>query len=131
MLTHVWLFSTPWTLARQAPLSMGSPGKNTGVGCHVLLQGIFLIQGSNPLLLKALAGGFFTTSAPWETWHPEMEAKQSGFQPWLCPDELCDLGKTLLSGSQFSHLWIGNNAKFKDRLQNSDKSDSENRGFIK
>ena len=26
-----------------------SPGKNTGVGCHVLLQGIFL--GSNPHLL--------------------------------------------------------------------------------
>ena len=25
-----------------------SPGKNTGVGCHVLLQGIFLTQGSNP-----------------------------------------------------------------------------------
>ena len=28
-----------------------SPGKNTGVGCHVLLQGIFLTQGSNPSLL--------------------------------------------------------------------------------
>ena len=28
-----------------------SPGKNTGVGSHVLLQGIFLIQGSNPGLL--------------------------------------------------------------------------------
>ena len=25
-----------------------SPGKNVGVGCHALLQGIFLIQGSNP-----------------------------------------------------------------------------------
>ena len=25
-----------------------SPGKNTGVGCHSLLQGIFLTQGSNP-----------------------------------------------------------------------------------
>ena len=25
-----------------------SPGKNTGVGCHFLLQGIFLIQGLNP-----------------------------------------------------------------------------------
>ena len=25
-----------------------SPGKNTGVGCHVLLQGILLTQGSNP-----------------------------------------------------------------------------------
>ena len=24
-----------------------SPGKNTGVGCHALLWGIFLIQGSN------------------------------------------------------------------------------------
>ena len=28
-----------------------SPGKNTGVGCHFLLQGIFLTQGSNPHLL--------------------------------------------------------------------------------
>ena len=26
----------------------GSPGKNTGVGCHFLLQGIFLTQGLNP-----------------------------------------------------------------------------------
>ena len=28
-----------------------SPGKNTGVGCHFLLQGIFLTQGSNLYLL--------------------------------------------------------------------------------
>ena len=28
-----------------------SPGKNTGVGCHSLLQGIFTTQGSNPCLL--------------------------------------------------------------------------------
>ena len=28
-----------------------SPGKNTGVGCHFLLQGILLTQGSNPGLL--------------------------------------------------------------------------------
>ena len=28
-----------------------SPGKNTGVGCHALLQGILLTQGSNPDLL--------------------------------------------------------------------------------
>ena len=31
-----------------------SPGKNTGVGCHALLQGIFLNQGSNPHLLHLL-----------------------------------------------------------------------------
>ena len=37
------------------------------MGCHALLQGIFLTQGSNPCLLSpALAGGFFTTSATWE-----------------------------------------------------------------
>ena len=29
-------------------------GKNTGVGCHFLLQGIFLTQGSSPSLLKLL-----------------------------------------------------------------------------
>ena len=29
-----------------------SPGKNTGVGCHALLQGIFPTQGSNPGLLQ-------------------------------------------------------------------------------
>ena len=28
-----------------------SLGKNTGVGCHALLQGIFPTQGSNPGLL--------------------------------------------------------------------------------
>ena len=29
------------------PGSWDSPGKNTGVGCHFLLQGIFMIQGWN------------------------------------------------------------------------------------
>ena len=31
-----------------------SPGQNTGVGCHFLLQGIFSTQGSNPQLLHLL-----------------------------------------------------------------------------
>ena len=31
-----------------------SPGKNTGVGCHVLLQGMFLTQRSNPRFLCPL-----------------------------------------------------------------------------
>ena len=45
-----------------------SPGKNTGVGCHVLFQGIFPTQGSNPCLLRSptLAGGFITISTPWK-----------------------------------------------------------------
>ena len=35
------------------------PGKNTGMGCHFLLQRIFPTQGLNPCLL--LGRGFFTT----------------------------------------------------------------------
>ena len=51
-LSPVWLCSLA-SVARHAPLSMGfpRPGKNTEVGCHFLLQGIFLNQGSNPCLL--------------------------------------------------------------------------------
>ena len=40
-----------------------SPGKNTRVDCHFLLQGIFPTQGSNPCLLGLLhlVGRFFNT----------------------------------------------------------------------
>ena len=38
-----------------------SPGKNTAVGSHSLLQGIFLSQGSNQV--SCVAGRFFTISA--------------------------------------------------------------------
>ena len=57
---------TPWTAAYPWILCpWDSPGKNTGVGCHFLLQGIFLTQESNLCLLSpALAGRFFTTALP-------------------------------------------------------------------
>ena len=38
-----------------------SPGKNTGEGCHFLLQEIFPTQGLNPF--SHIAGGFFTAGA--------------------------------------------------------------------
>ena len=42
-----------------------SLGKNSGVDCHFLLQGIFLTQGSNSSLVSpALAGRFFITEPP-------------------------------------------------------------------
>ena len=53
----VRLFETSWTVVCQAPL-WDSPGKNTRVGCHSLLQGIFLSQGSN--CVSCTAGRFFT-----------------------------------------------------------------------
>ena len=36
--SRVQLCVTPGTAAHQAPPSLDSPGKNTGVGCHFLLQ---------------------------------------------------------------------------------------------
>ena len=44
-------FATPWTVACQAPLSMGFSRQEYGVGCHFLLQGIFLTQEPNLGLL--------------------------------------------------------------------------------
>ena len=46
LLSGVQLLVTPWFLCL-----WDSPGKNTGMGCHSLLQGIFLTQGWNPGLL--------------------------------------------------------------------------------
>ena len=41
-----------WTVAHQTPLSIrNSPGENTRMGSHFLLQGILLTQGLNPCLL--------------------------------------------------------------------------------
>ena len=71
MCSCVQLFANSWTVSTTGSSGLGDfPGKNTGVACHALLQGIFLTQGSNPRLLHLLhllhwqAG--FTTSTTWE-----------------------------------------------------------------
>ena len=46
--SSVLAWKIPWTVTHQAPLSMGSLHKNTGVGCYALLQEIFPTRGSNP-----------------------------------------------------------------------------------
>ena len=50
----VQLFATPWTVAPWVLCPWDSPGKNTGVDHHSLLQGIFPTQESNPRLLCPL-----------------------------------------------------------------------------
>ena len=54
-------FVNLWTVAHQTPLSMGILLKNTGVGCHALLQEILPTQGTN-LPFSTLAGQFLTAS---------------------------------------------------------------------
>ena len=68
LLSHVQLFAIPWTVAHEAPLSIGlsqqeywsglpfpPPGDQPNAG----------IKPTSPMALT-LGGGFFTTSATWE-----------------------------------------------------------------
>ena len=52
---------TYWVWLARLLCSEHSPGKNIGVGCHALLQWIFLTQGSNPVSCRScIASGLFT-----------------------------------------------------------------------
>ena len=66
-----------------------SPGKNTGVGCHALLQGNLPDPGIE-LESLALAGGFFTTSTTWEASSRRLE--------------LCSLQRAKQSTSDLKHV---------------------------
>ena len=81
--SRVRLFAILWTIAHQAPLSRGYPGKNTGPP-----SGDRPDPGIEPMSLTcpALAGSFFTTSAIWgglyftwwTTWFWEGIHRQTG-----------------------------------------------------
>ena len=66
--SHVSLFATLWTVARQAPLSMGFSRQAYWSGWPLPLPGDLSNPGIEPesLMSPALAGGFFITSATWE-----------------------------------------------------------------
>ena len=42
------VLATPWTVAKSLLCPWDFPGKNTGLSCHLLLQGIFPTQELNP-----------------------------------------------------------------------------------
>ena len=50
----LWTLCKPMDCSPPGSCPWDSPDKNTGVGCHALLQGIFLTSGSNPHLLRLL-----------------------------------------------------------------------------
>ena len=50
VLSHFRLCAIPWPWSGSS-VTWDPPGKNSGVGCHFLLQGIFPILESNPGLL--------------------------------------------------------------------------------
>ena len=61
MLSHVQLFVTPWTVAHQAPLSMGFSRQESPSPRDLPDPG----TEPKSLMSPSLAGGFFTTSATW------------------------------------------------------------------
>ena len=63
MLSHVQFFATPWTVAHQAPLSMGFPKQKYWSGLPLPTPGDLPHLGITPRS-PALASRFFTTEPP-------------------------------------------------------------------
>ena len=68
-LSHVRLFTATWTVACQAPLSIGFSRQEYWSGVPFPTLEDLPDPGIKPMSLvsSALAGRFFTTSATWET----------------------------------------------------------------
>ena len=79
-LSHVGLFVMVIDCSPPGYVVLGdSPGKNTRVGCHALLQGIFPTQGQNPGL-------------PYCRWILYCLSHQKSRQPLLSPGDFPDQG---------------------------------------
>ena len=63
--SHVQLYDPVVCSPQGSSVYGDSPGKNTRVGCHFLLQGIFLTQGLNLCLLNWQVD-FFNLLSQWE-----------------------------------------------------------------
>ena len=93
-LSCIWFCATPWTVACQASLSRGFSRQEYWNWVAISSSmGIFPTQGWNPepLMSPGLAGGFFTTSAPWRPIVHHLQAHLS-----------------LLSWDKFSNSFIRN-----------------------
>ena len=69
VLSHVWLFATPWTVAHQDPLSMEVSRQEYWNGLPFPLPGDLPNPGMESTSLESpvLTGRFFTTRTTWET----------------------------------------------------------------
>ena len=90
MFSCVWLLETPWTVAHQAPLSIGFPRQEYWSGLLFPPKGVISIQGSNSTSLDspALVGGFFTTSTTWES--PRIKTAAAAAKSLQSCPTLCD-----------------------------------------
>ena len=70
VLSHVWLFVAPWTIAHQGPLPMEFSRQEYWSGLPFPTPGDLPDPEIKPASLasSALAGGFFTISTTWEAY---------------------------------------------------------------
>ena len=80
VLNHVRLFVTPWTLAHQAPLSMGFPRQEYWSGLPFPARGDLPNLGIEPtsFVSPVLAGRFFTTMRPTQFTADAIEGVRQG-----------------------------------------------------
>ena len=90
VLSRVWLFAAPWTVACQAPLSMEFYRQEYWSGLPLPTPEDLPDPGIEPS--SALVSRFFTTSATWEA--PSVSYRCSLFLG-LWPPRICDFGSNL------------------------------------
>ena len=81
LLSHIQLFVTPWTVAHQAPLSMGFPRQEYWRGLPFPPPGDLAYQGIKPVF-PAFSDGFFTTQPtgkPTRNSYRESKEKEKAF----------------------------------------------------
>ena len=107
-----------------------SSGRNTGVGCHALIQGIFLTQGSNPPLLRFCIG----RKILYHSCHLGSSSSRIFFIKWdfMCSlINMMDLKRSLLKRSLLTP-WDGNHDVFhgtRSFAKNNFKTVALNLGF--
>ena len=89
--SRVRLFATLWTVARQAPLSMGFSRQEYWSGLPCPPPGDLPHPGIEPSSLRSLPGGFFTTSTTWEARNDSL----------VLPYKIC----TLLPAYKSNNFW--------------------------
>ena len=122
-LSCVRLFATQWTVARQAPLSMGFPKQEYWSGLSFLSMGDLPNPGTEPVS-PAWAGGFFTTEVPGkpiilvdsascspESLHSFIMATHSGTLAWRTPwteepGRLQSTGSLRVEHNWATSLWL-------------------------
>ena len=111
VLSCVWLFLTPWTVARQAPLSMGFNRQEYWIELPFLPPEDFPNPGIKPMS-PAFASGFFTTVPPGKPtlcqFHPTIiitnKISTPTFLRWPLTSGTSSIEKCWSSSSEKAHL---------------------------